>query len=112
MLIENEETGGKRLLSTAGDGTFSAPSIPVGYYTAVVLREGYAPLKRMHVELTVGQNIHLHLTVKVGTVEQSVSVADTPVSVDESILQSEGLVNERQVKELPLNGRASTSYCN
>jgi len=55
-------------------------------------------------------------------VEQTVTVEDTPPSVDTSTLQSQGLVNERQVKELPLNGRsfdqlvllnpASVSYTN
>src|ERR1019366_7874871 len=56
--------------------------------------------------LTVGQSIHLHLALTVGTVEQVVTVVDIPVSVDTSTLQSQGLVNERQVKELPLNGRS------
>src|ERR1019366_6384164 len=56
--------------------------------------------------LTVGQSIHLHLALTVGTVEQVVTVVDIPVSVDTSTLQSQGLVNERQVKQLPLNGRS------
>jgi hypothetical protein len=48
----------------------------------------------------------LHLALNVGSVEQSITVADTPASVDISTLQSQGLVDERQVKELPLNGRS------
>jgi hypothetical protein len=106
VLIRNEETGGERRLITAGDGTFSAPSIPVGVYTVSVTLDGFAPLKRTGIVLAVGQSIHLHLTLTVGTVAQVVTVADTPVSVDTSTLQSQGLVNERQVKELPLNGRS------
>jgi hypothetical protein len=39
-------------------------------------------------------------------VEQVVTVADTPATVEISTLQSQGLVDERQVKELPLNGRS------
>src|SRR6202012_3369482 len=42
----------------------------------------------------------------VGSVQQSVSVVDTPATVDTSTLQTQGLVDERQVKELPLNGRS------
>jgi hypothetical protein len=106
VLIRNEETGGERHLITAADGTFSAPSIPVGVYTVTVTRDGFAPLKRTGIALTVGQSVHLHLAVAVGTVEQEVTVADTPASVDTSTLESQGLVNERQVKELPLNGRS------
>jgi hypothetical protein len=106
VLIRNEETGGERHLITSGDGAFSAPSIPVGVYLVTVTHDGFAPLHRTHIALTVGQSIHLHLALTVGTVEQVVTVEDTPASVDTSTLQSEGLVNERQVKELPLNGRS------
>jgi hypothetical protein len=106
VTIRNEETGGERLLITTGGGAFSAPSIPVGVYIVSVTRDGFAPLKRTGIALTVGQSIHLHLELTVGTVEQSVTVADTPASVDISTLQTQGLVNERQVKELPLNGRS------
>ena len=106
VLIRNEETGGVRQLVTAEGGAFSAPSIPVGVYSISVTREGFSPLKRTGIELTVGQSLELHLALTVGTVEQVVTVADTPATVDTSTLQSQGLVDERQVKELPLNGRS------
>ena len=106
VLIRNQETGSERSLITASGGAFSAPSIPVGVYTVTVTSDGFAPLKRTGVSLAVGQSVHLHLTLPLGNVEQSVTVADTPASVDTSTLQTEGLVNERQVKELPLNGRS------
>jgi hypothetical protein len=104
--IRNQETGGVRELVTAQGGAFSAPSIPVGVYSVSVIQDGFAPLKRTGITLTVGQSIAVHLALSVGTVEQEVTVADTPAVVDTSTLQSQGLVDERQVKELPLNGRS------
>ena len=106
VIIRNEETGTERSLTTRNDGTFSAPSIPVGTYSVSVRHENLSPLKRTGIALAVGQSIHLHLVLTVGSVEQSVTVVDTPPSVDTSTLQSQGLVNEREVKELPLNGRS------
>jgi carboxypeptidase family protein len=106
VIIHNQETGGERHLVTAADGSFSAPSIPVGVYEVSVSHDGFAPLKRTGIGLTVGQSIQLHLELTLGTVEQAVIVADTPIGVDTSTLQSQGLVSERQVKELPLNGRS------
>jgi hypothetical protein len=106
ILIRNDETGSERKFTTAEGGTFSAPSVAVGVYTVSVLREGFAPLTRTGIALTVGQNVQLHLALTVGGVEQSVSVVDTPSVVDTSTLQTQGLVDERQVKELPLNGRS------
>lgn len=106
VLIRNQDTGSERSLTTNNGGTFSAPSVPVGVYTVTVTHDGFAPLKRTGISLQVGQSIHLHLALTLGDVEQAVTVTDTPASVDTSTLQSEGLVSERQVKELPLNGRS------
>jgi hypothetical protein len=106
VLVRNDETGSERKFITAESGTFSAPSVTVGTYTVSVSRDGFAPLSRTGVVLTVGQNVQLHLALTVGSVQQSVQVMDTPAVVDISTLQTQGLVNEQQVKELPLNGRS------
>ncbi len=106
VVIHNVETGTERHLLTSADGTFSAPSVSVGTYTVSVNHDGFAPLNQTGITVTVGQGVHLHLELTVGSVAQEITVVDTPVSVDTSTLQSQGLVNERQVKELPLNGRS------
>jgi Carboxypeptidase regulatory-like domain len=106
VLIRNDETGSERKLLTGESGTFSAPSVAVGVYTVSVSRDGFAPLERTGIAVTVGQNVQLHLALTVGNVQETVSVADTPSVVDTSTLQVQGLVDERQVKELPLNGRS------
>jgi hypothetical protein len=104
--IRNDETGSERKFLTGESGTFSAPSVAVGEYTVSVSRDGFAPLARTGITLTVGQNVQLHLALTVGNVQETVSVADTPSVVDTTTLQVQGLVDERQVKELPLNGRS------
>ena len=106
VVIRNDETGSERKLVTAEGGTFSAPSVAVGTYTVSIARDGFEPLQRTGIGLTVGQNVQLHLVLAVGNVQQTVSVVDTPAVVDMSTLQTQGLVDERQVKELPLNGRS------
>jgi Carboxypeptidase regulatory-like domain len=104
--IRNDETGSKRKFLTAESGTFSAPSVAVGVYTVSVSRDGFAPLKHTGIALTVGQNVQLRLALTIGSVQETVLVADTPAVVDTTTLQVQGLVDERQVKELPLNGRS------
>lgn len=106
VLIRNLETGGARSLVTGNDGSFAALSIPVGVYTVSVERDGFAPLKRTGIAVAVGQSVRVHLALALGSVEQVVTVTDTPAGVDTSTLQSQGLINESQVKELPLNGRS------
>jgi len=106
VVIHNSETGTERQLSTGADGRFAAPSSPVGVYTVVIRYEGFAEQARTGVGVTVGQSVQLRFVLTVGEVEQAVTVEDTPAEVDTSTLQTQGLVDERQVKELPLNGRS------
>lgn len=106
VTIRNEETGSERRLETGADGSYAAPSIPVGRYTVVVAVAGFAEQRRTGVPLTVGQAVRVNLEMSVGAVTEQVTVTDIPQTVDVSTQQTSGLVDERQVKELPLNGRS------
>lgn len=106
VTVHNIETGTTRELITGPEGSFSAPSIPVGLYTVTVARDGFAPQEQAGISVTVGQNVQVRFVLTVGKVEQTVSVSDSQTGVDVSTLQTQGLVDERQVKELPLNGRS------
>jgi hypothetical protein len=106
VVIRNEETGSQRQLMTDNGGSFAAPSIAIGTYSVTVGHDGFATEKRTGIVVVVGQAVQLRFTLYLGKVEQAVTVADKPQGVDTSTQQTEGLVNERQVKELPLNGRS------
>ena len=106
VIIRNQETGGERHLVSDASGVYAAPSIPIGVYTVSVTRDGFAPLTRTGVSLTIGQAIRIDLTLHLGNVAEQVTVTDVPTSVNLSTQQISGLVGERQVKELPLNGRS------
>jgi hypothetical protein len=106
ITILNQETGGIRHLISDAAGAYSAPSIPIGAYTISVTHEGFAPQTRTGISLTVGQAVRVDLTVHLGNVSEQVTVTDTPASVNLSTQQISGLVDERQVKDLPLNGRS------
>ena len=105
VTVRKEDTGGQRTLVTNNDGAFSAPSEPVGTYTLVAAAPGFAPYKDVGVTLTIGQTLELTLTLRAAGAE-TVTVNDTPPSVNTTTEQTAGLVDSRQVKELPLNGRS------
>jgi hypothetical protein len=105
VLIHNDDTGSQRALTTSSAGAFTAPSVSVGRYTVTVSAPGFTPYKRTDVGVTVGQTLELTLKLTVSGSE-TVNVEDTPPAVNVSTEQSSGLVNSRQVKELPLNGRS------
>jgi hypothetical protein len=106
VLVHNEETGTERHLTTGNDGHFSAPSIPIGTYTITVTRDGFSQQKRTEIALTIGQSKQIDIQLTVDAVQQQVSVEDTPAVVNLSTQQTSGLVDERQIKQLPLNGRS------
>ena len=105
VTLRNEETGGLRTLTTKKDGVFSAPSEPVGRYTLTAVADGFAAYKQTSLTLTIGQTLELNVTLRVAGSEV-VTVSDAPPSVNATTEQMSGLVDSRQVKELPLNGRS------
>ena len=106
VLIHDDDTGSQRTLNTSSAGAFTAPSVSVGRYTVTVSAPGFSPYKRTDVTVTVGQTLELTLKLTVRSGTETVNVEDTPPAVNVSTEQSSGLVNSRQVKELPLNGRS------
>ena len=106
VLVHNEETGNERHLITGPDGRYSAPSIPVGTYTVKVSADGFSEQSRIDIRLSVGQSQSVNLALSLTGVAQSITVKDDPAVVNLSTQQTAGLVDARQVKELPLNGRS------
>ncbi len=106
VLVHNSETSTERKLITDHDGRFSAPSLSIGTYDVTANSPGFAQQQRKDVSLTVGQSTQVDLVLSVGEISQDIAVEDTPTTVNVSTQQTSGLVNERQVKELPLNGRS------
>jgi hypothetical protein len=106
VLVHNEETGNERHLTTGTDGRYSAPSIPVGTYSVTAKASGFGDESRTGVPLSVGQSQLVNLTLTLGGLAQTVTVKDEPAIINISTQQIAGLVDARQVKELPLNGRS------
>jgi hypothetical protein len=104
--IQNLETGAIRKLEADGAGRYSAPSIAIGKYQLTVSKPGFASQTKTGIELTVGQHVTLDFALEVGDLKQAVVVEESPSPVNLSTQQTSGLVSEREVKDLPLNGRS------
>ncbi len=106
VTVRQTETGAIRILTTDAEGRFFAPSIPVGPYTIAVQHDGFARQEHTGISLTVGQSLQLNFVLTVAADKQEVVVNAAGPSVNTTTQQTSGLVDERQVKELPLNGRS------
>ncbi len=106
ITVRNLETGAVRKVESDGEGHYAAPSVPVGRYEVTAEKEGFSTASRSGVDLVIGQSAVVDLSLAVGEVHEQVSVTDAPQTLNPTTQQISGLVSERQVKELPLNGRS------
>src|SRR5215471_20589046 len=104
--IKNLETGAERTAQTDEGGRFHAHSLPVGNYEIVADKPGFRPERRSAVALVVGYDQEVDFALQVGEVHQTVEVSADSDALSAVTEDTSGLVGERQVKDLPLNGRS------
>ena len=106
VTIKNTETGETRTLTTNETGKFEAGALPVGHYEVRAIKGGFRENATTGVTLVVGQREEVTLTLQIGDVHQTVEVHGQSEAVAVTTQDVSGLVGERQVKDLPLNGRS------
>ncbi|HKR30958.1 MAG TPA: carboxypeptidase-like regulatory domain-containing protein [Terriglobales bacterium] len=106
VVIRNVDTRAQRELVTDDSGRYSAPSLPVGSYELRVEKAGFSPQTKKGIQLVVGESASVDFTLQVGEVRQELTVVEVAPLVSLSTQDTSGLVNQKQVKELPLNGRS------
>ncbi len=105
VTVINEGTGARRRIITEVNGTYVAAELVIGYYTVQVEAPGMSKAERNHVKVDVGGETRLDVMLSAQTLQQSVDVnAEAPILLRDSSALAE-VVDSRQVKELPLNGR-------
>ena len=106
MTAENLDTGTSRTAVTDQAGRYELVALPVGQYEVRAAKSGFAEKIRTGILLVVGQDATVDLSLPVGDVKEQVKVvADAPI-MNATTQDISGLVGEKEVKELPLNGRS------
>ena len=102
----NVETGATRAVRTDESGGYRVLSLPVGQYEIRAETGGFRAAVRRGINLAVGQEAVMNFSLEVGQVAESVTVTGEAPLVNTTTTSVSGLVNEREVKDLPLNGRS------
>ncbi len=103
--VKNVGTGTSQLSETDSQGRFRVPELKVGDYEVHASRQGFQTVVRKGITLTVGIEAVVDVTLPVGQSQQTVTVDAQPSQVDTSSVALGSLVDEKQIRELPLNGR-------
>ena len=106
VTVKSVETGATRSVVSGADGNFHVLSLPVGQQELKAEKTGFKSAVRTGINLAVGQEAVVNLQLEVGELVQQVTViAEAPV-VNTTTSSVSGLVSEREIKDLPLNGRS------
>ena len=93
---------------TGTDGGYVIPQLPVGPYRLVAEQKGFGTIVQTGIDLQVGDNPRIDLTMKVGAVEERVEVSAGVEMVQTQQTSVSSVVDQRRIVQLPLNGRQAT----
>src|SRR5260370_1659525 len=104
--LRNERTAEVRTVERNDDGSYQILALKPCLYTIRVDASGFATAEMTRVQLGVGQEIYRNFTLQLPSVSTSVEVVATlEAAVDTSSASMGVNVNQREVTDLPLNGR-------
>ncbi len=106
VTAKNLDTAVTRTTITDQAGRYQLLSLPIGRYEIRATKDGFAEEIRTGILLVVGQDATADLNLQVGKVTEQVKVESNVPVVNTSTQDISGLVGEKEVKTLPLNGRS------
>src|SRR5881409_2610404 len=106
ITVKHTETGQTRAAISSETGDYNVPLLPIGAYVITTAMPGFKQQVRSGINLVVGQQAVINLTLEVGAAAEQVTVTEEAPLVNTTLSSTSGLINEQQIKELPLNGRS------
>ncbi len=104
--VKSLETGALRIVTTDEAGTFRVLDLPLGPQVVKAEKKGFKATVRTGINLEVGQEAVVNLRLEVGELVQEIVVSEETPVVNTTTAPVSGVVGEREVKDLPLNGRS------
>ncbi|MBI4445735.1 MAG: TonB-dependent receptor [Acidobacteria bacterium] len=100
------ETGATRSQITDDGGRYRFPLLPVGEYEVQTELTGFQTLVRRGITLTIGQEAVVEIILSVGEMTERVEVQAEAPLIETTTSTISGLVDEKKVRDLPLNARS------
>ncbi len=106
VTVKNEKTGQARKLLSNVQGLYIATQLQPASYSVTAEAPGMAPAEFKGINLQVGQERYLNVTLEPSTVSTEINVSGGDLTViDVSSARVGANVSSREVAELPMNGR-------
>lgn len=106
--LTNEETGFAITTATGADGSYIFNPVKIGTYSVVAEAPGFQKITQGHLTVNIQQQLVVNLTLRPGTLTQTVEVTAAPMLLQTQNASVGQVVGSRTVNNLPLNGRNFT----
>jgi hypothetical protein len=108
VAIKNLQTDITRNLITNETGRYEAGALPVGTYEVTASLSGFQTVVRSGISITVGRNAVVDIPLRVGTVNEAITITADAAQVETTTATVTQLIDERKVLDIPLNNRDLT----
>jgi hypothetical protein len=105
VTVTNEGTGSAYKAVSLEHGTYLVPQLLPGFYSVVAEVPGFKQLRVEHVQVNVDQSVAQNLQLEVGEISETVNVEGETALINTESSAVGHVVQNRQIVELPLNGR-------
>src|ERR1700678_1599972 len=105
IAVQDVGTGYVQTTTSTVAGQYLFPSLPVGNYQITVSMPGYTSYVQKGIVLSLGQAATQNVQLQVGLVSQQVVVNANASLVTTDSATVGQLIDQREISELPLNGR-------
>jgi len=111
VVISSAAQGTVRTVTTNVDGAFAAPALLPGQgYSVSVTAQGFAPYSANEIDLQVGQNMNLAISMALGQTTTSVEVNAAAQLLEDTKVDVSQVVGTNEIMNLPINGRRVDSF--
>ena len=111
VVITSDSQGALRAVSSNGEGMFTAPALlPGSGYKVRVTATGYAAYEALGLDLRVGQNLSLNISLSVGQTVTVVEVTGAGAAIQDTKTDVSQVIDSKLIQDLPINGRRVDSF--
>ena len=108
VVVRHIDTAASRTALTDDEGRYQVSNLPLGNYEVQAELVGFQTALRTGITLSVGQEAVVDLILYIGEISETVTVTGETALVEATASTIRALVDERQIRDLPLNGRDFT----
>jgi Carboxypeptidase regulatory-like domain len=109
VVVRNRDTSLEQSSVSNAQGVYTVAPLPPGPYILTVESQGFQKYVQTGIVLTVNESASQNVTLKVGDVQQTVTVSENAELINTTSAEISSVVNQHSITQLPLNGRDPSS---